>query len=194
MINPVWQVKNEIGTADTAFGWFNDGSGDVTENVLLRLAFHDCIPYEDGSGGCDGCLNFKNMGTPSPNPNYHDQYYQFEPMNTTDKGLDRVVEKLELIYTTLDWPFAIPSLEVSLFQSGNVKELLKFIAYVCNKGNYLFCTGKSRADLWQLASLIALEQAIERANRACDLDFNTRQQVRCMIDSNVSFSILFAFR
>ena len=37
--------------------------------------------------------------------------------------------------------------------------------------------GKSRADLWQLASLIALEQTIERANRACDLDFHARQQV-----------------
>ena len=24
----------------------------------VRLAFHDCMPYEDG-GGCDGCLNFE---------------------------------------------------------------------------------------------------------------------------------------
>ena len=23
----------------------------------IRLAFHDCVPYEDGTGGCDGCLN-----------------------------------------------------------------------------------------------------------------------------------------
>ena len=38
--------------------------------------------------------------------------------------------------------------------------------------------GKSRADLWQLAGLVALEQALERANRACDLDFHARQQVR----------------
>ena len=27
------------------------------ERKAVRLAFHDCIPYEDGSGGCDGCLN-----------------------------------------------------------------------------------------------------------------------------------------
>ena len=39
--------------------------------------------------------------------------------------------------------------------------------------------GKSRADLWQLAGLVALEQSLERANRACDLDFHARQQV-CM--------------
>ena len=29
-----------------------------TENKLLRLTFHDCFKYEDGSGGCDGCLNW----------------------------------------------------------------------------------------------------------------------------------------
>ena len=28
-----------------------------TERKTLRLIFHDCMPYEDGSGGCDGCLN-----------------------------------------------------------------------------------------------------------------------------------------
>merc|ERR1712037_172902 len=38
-------------------------------------------------------------------------------------------------------------------------------------------SGKSRSDLWQLAGLVALEQAVERANRACDLDFHARQQV-----------------
>merc|ERR1712179_397916 len=27
----------------------------------LRLGFHDCIKYADGSGGCDGCLNWKGM-------------------------------------------------------------------------------------------------------------------------------------
>ena len=28
------------------------------EPKAIRLAFHDCMPYEDG-GGCDGCLNFE---------------------------------------------------------------------------------------------------------------------------------------
>ena len=37
--------------------------------------------------------------------------------------------------------------------------------------------GKSRADLWQFAGLVALERALERANRACDLDKWSRQQV-----------------
>merc|ERR550539_81392 len=30
---------------------------------FLRLAFHDCLKYTDGSGGCDGCLNWHNVGT-----------------------------------------------------------------------------------------------------------------------------------
>ena len=29
------------------------------EAKTIRLAFHDCMPYEDGTGGCDGCLNFE---------------------------------------------------------------------------------------------------------------------------------------
>ena len=51
MIHPVWIVKNAMGNGETKLGrWNDDTTGDVTENVLLRLAFHDCIPYEDGSG------------------------------------------------------------------------------------------------------------------------------------------------
>ena len=129
--------------------------GPITESVLLRLAFHDCVRYADGSGGCDGCLNWNHMGAETPSPFDDDDKYRFDPIHETDnQGLDQIVAKLELIYTTVDWPFQAPSLEVSLHQ-----------------------TGKSRADLWQLAGLVALERALERANRACDLDFHARQQV-----------------
>ena len=82
--------------------------------------------------------------------------YNFDPMNATDNnGLSNIVEHLELLYTTIDWPFQEASLDVSLQQSG-----------------------KSRADLWQLAGLVALERSLERANRACDLDYHGRQQVK----------------
>ena len=37
---------------------------------LLRLSFHDCVPYIDAdgkiSGGCDGCLNWHGMGAGYP--------------------------------------------------------------------------------------------------------------------------------
>jgi len=28
--------------------------------MAVRLGFHDCVKYKDGTGGCDGCLNMKN--------------------------------------------------------------------------------------------------------------------------------------
>ena len=82
-------------------------------------------------------------------------HYTWKPVKkTNNQFLDRVVENLEKIYKNIDWPYINPSLEVSLYQSG-----------------------KSRADLWQFAALVALEEAVERANRACDLDYHQRQQV-----------------
>ena len=129
--------------------------GQTSENTLMRLVFHDCILHTDGTGGCDGCINWKGMNHEGPDVNNKDDYYAWEPVNLTDNnGMDQIVEKLELIYTTVDWPFQNSSMRVSLYQSG-----------------------KSRADLWQLAGLVALERTIERANRACDLDFHARQQV-----------------
>ena len=35
-------------------------------SLLIQLAFHDCLRYDDGSGGCDGCLNWKGVGYISP--------------------------------------------------------------------------------------------------------------------------------
>ena len=35
----------------------------------MRLVFHDCIPYMDGTGGCDGCLNWGGMDSVTPSAN-----------------------------------------------------------------------------------------------------------------------------
>jgi len=153
MIHPNWDVKKAQGT------WNGIGTttekGQTTENTLLRLVFHDCMRYKDGSGGCDGCLNWSGVGKSGPSPHDKNDYYKYEPINETDNnGMDQIAANLELIYTTIDWPFQNISLEISLHQAG-----------------------KSRADLWQLAGLVALERTIERANRACDLDYHARQQV-----------------
>ena len=60
MITPIWQEKSDMGL------WKNfiDRKG-TTENKLIRLVFHDCVTYEDGTGGCDGCLNWKGMNDPT---------------------------------------------------------------------------------------------------------------------------------
>ena len=101
-------------------------------------------------------MNYDGMFDETPDNTKKDRYYTYPTVNATNnKGLDGVAKKLELIYTTIDWPFKEAELEVSLYQSG-----------------------KSRADLWQLAGLVALEQTLERANRACDLDYHARQQVK----------------
>ena len=46
-ITPIWPVKSEIGVATNSLGR-GIKLGEMTENVLTRLAFHDCIPYLDG--------------------------------------------------------------------------------------------------------------------------------------------------
>ena len=55
MITPIWPEKRIIGTAWGRRG-LKDPLGETTETTLLRLAFHDCIPYLDG--GVDDRLVF----------------------------------------------------------------------------------------------------------------------------------------
>jgi len=154
MIHPNWNVRKKQGTWN-GLGPVTD-IGQVTENMLMRLAFHDCVLNKDGTGGCDGCTDWSNMHHEGPNANGpKEDHYKFDPVYETDNnGMDQITAKLELIYSTINWPFVNSSHEVSLQQSG-----------------------KSRADLWQLAGLVALERTMERANRACDLDYHARQQV-----------------
>ena len=92
MITPDWTEQYEIGNADSKSGRNKEGGpGQCTENVLMRLVFHDCIPYVDSNDGwaCDGCMNWSGMNSETPNPNDASHYYKFDPLNATDnKGLD----------------------------------------------------------------------------------------------------------
>ena len=117
---------------------------------LIQLAFHDCLKYEDGTGGCDGCLNWSGMGYTAPRgawpnkrkPQYHHAFPQTK--HTTNNKLQVSARSLEFIYTLTDWPPGAPSLPESLKESG-----------------------KSRADLWQFAGNIALELAVNYTNPNC---------------------------
>ena len=62
------------------------------ERKMLRLAFHDCFLYEDGTGGCDGCLNLNSD----------------ENLDDND-GLQFTVAVLEKLYTDKDFPSAFTS-------------------------------------------------------------------------------------
>ena len=135
-INPDWEVQYNM-TGNNAFS-----TKHVTENKIMRLVFHDCVRYTDGTGGCDGCLRWKGVGDPIPDIFDKSDNYKFDPVKKTDNnGLKYVVKLLEKIYTTVDWPFRKASL------TGSLQQL-----------------GKSRADLWQFAGLVALEKALGKSS------------------------------
>ena len=118
---------------------------------LIQLAFHDCLRYEDGSGGCDGCLNWAGVGYSSPRAISNIAKKKpwlvgafAKSTHTSNNKLQFSARSLELIYTLSDWPPGAKSLPTSLKESG-----------------------KSRADLWQFAGNIALERAINMTNKNC---------------------------
>ena len=107
-------------------------------SLLIQLAFHDCLRYEDGTGGCDGCLNWAGVGYRSPfaaagiqkdKPELVDAWPK--PTKTNNNKLQLSARTLELIYTMTDWPPGSKTLPFSLRESG-----------------------KSRADLWQFAGTL----------------------------------------
>ena len=114
----------------------------------MRLAFHDCIPYDDDveiGNGCDGCLNNDGM-----NMHMFDEFPNEgtapDSTSTNNNGLWFTADLLEEIYTDPEFPGikSIPNLEVSMKDSG-----------------------KSRADLWAFAGLVAAQMGIEENNLAC---------------------------
>ena len=121
---------------------------------LIQLAFHDCLKYEDGTGGCDGCLNWAGMGYIAPRAlsNIQKKHPEWvgaftKSTHTTNNKLQLTARSLELIYTVPNWPPGAKTLPVSLKESG-----------------------KSRADLWQFAGNIGLERAINITSENCDLN------------------------
>jgi len=116
----------------------------TTAPKTLRQAFHDCLKYPDGSGGCDGCLSSKNMWH-QWKPNLHEgEFNRPDQLETDNNGMQAVSDLLEAIYMWPDFPSKTPALQVSLQQSG-----------------------KSRADLWALAAMTAVEFGIATNNMMC---------------------------
>ena len=129
-----------------------------SERKALRLGFHDCLKYKDGSGGCDGCLNWEGMedlvfdkSKPYGNPT---------ALETNNNGLAHTAIVLERIYTEPGYPNSLnvlaPPLNVSLKASG-----------------------KSRADLWAFAAIAGLEYTIETNNMVCDGTYQNNPLPQC---------------
>ena len=76
---------------------------------------------------------------------------------TNNNGLGYTVEVLEAIYTDPDFPLNLaPSLPTSLRDSG-----------------------KSRADLWAYATILAVEYGVQTNNIQCDDPANPEQGGQC---------------
>ena len=77
---------------------------------------------------------------------YHEETYKKFPVtrHTNNNKLQMTVKSLEFIYNTTDWPISAPALKQTLWE-----------------------TGKSRADLWQLAAYMGLEMAVNKTKNHC---------------------------
>jgi len=210
------------------------GRDEVSGAKFLRLSFHDCLRYTDGEGGCDGCLNWDNMGVEvgGVNGRTEDREFNDNERKQSNNGLQDVVQFLEHLYnfdfgqryasgcwsspativgnahvadtranpiwvTSEDechqlcletedcFYFTVPQIPFvnsrgpcRLFgEAGSMRNLLvpngRLIAGQVNcphESWSLRSTGKSRADLWAFASLVAVEEGIQRHNWACDGD------------------------
>ena len=54
--------------------------------------------YQDGSGGCDGCLNWEGVGTKFQISELEGKNQLPNLSGTNNNGLDKIVEYLEEIY------------------------------------------------------------------------------------------------
>jgi len=94
---------------------------------VIQLAFHDCLKYEDGSGGCDGCLNWTGMDDLHEEPPNNmgtvregEPHYRVDPIQreTDNNRLSTSAMVLEWIYREASWPPGAPSLGKSLRSTG----------------------------------------------------------------------------
>jgi hypothetical protein len=116
--------------------------------TALRLAFHDCLKYADSTGGCDGCLNWEGVDFTFNDPPLSKQYDDVH--QTNNNGLGPIVRPLEDIYRTV---------------CSNGPQCL---------GKSLFDSGKSRADLWAFAAIVAVEYGMEINKVACSNILDSR--------------------
>ena len=128
---------------------------------LVRLGFHQCLKYSDGTGGCNGCLNNHNLGLDKRHvcaefdKADQNKFTESNQVQTDNAGLEHTADILEELFTNATFPSNAVPLEVSLADSG-----------------------KSRADLWTFASAVAVQWGIERNNRGCDGDIYAGDDVK----------------
>jgi len=105
------------------------------------------MPYQGSPGGCDGCLHWDGVGTRWSRSDLGK--FKLDPAIALDgghnNGLKPTVQVLEEVYTKKAFPNGAPWLNQSLKSSG-----------------------KSRADFWAFAGIVAIEWGISMNNKFCD--------------------------
>ena len=94
--------------------------------------------YEDGSGGCDGCLNWEGVGYQSVRAlanirRKKPELYRAFPISrkTTNNKLQLAARSLELMFTVPNWPPGARSLTTSLKETGKSRfHELEFIFHI----------------------------------------------------------------
>ena len=118
--------------------------------------------YIDGTGGCDGCLNWEGVGKEYDESLVGQMLYD-DIEFTNNNGLGPTVEVLEELYTNRLFPSISPYLNISLRESG-----------------------KSRADLWALAAISGVEFGIENNNEVCRDRYFDRIHRQCHHEQGMS--------
>ena len=152
----MYQIFHRNGGRDAAkeIGVKTDWRDVPTAPKFLRLSFHDCLRYVDGTGGCDGCLNWKGVGSRTWDSTNSWKYPNVG--NTSNNGLGPTVQVLEELYNNRKFPKGSPALDQPLRASG-----------------------KSRADLWALAGILSVEFGIETNNQVCDGTYENNPDYQC---------------
>ena len=128
MMNPTKKVisrKLSPGRVELPDAWLPPKAG-----TFLRLGFHDCLRYTDGTGGCDGCLEWRGVGVRRVNEK--DSFSDPDVLLSDNNGLSTVVEVLEELYTNpsyLATQTGVPSDGPSLRERGEVREMKNFFLF-----------------------------------------------------------------
>eukprot|EP00927_Polykrikos_kofoidii_P006884 TRINITY_DN127_c0_g1_i4.p1 TRINITY_DN127_c0_g1~~TRINITY_DN127_c0_g1_i4.p1 ORF type:complete len:580 (-),score=76.40 TRINITY_DN127_c0_g1_i4:229-1908(-) len=146
----LWQTAEVASAKSKVFEMFESnmrwyGKPMVKPGTVLRLSFHDCVKYTDGTGGCDGCLNWNGVDVERFPQNVISRLTS--SVDDVDEGvgannaLGDVVRELEKIYTS------------KFHHSHNLSMKQR---------------GFSRADFWALAGIAAVEFTMAINNDVCD--------------------------
>ena len=109
---------NEQPIKDLNPDWMNRGFQHFPAK-LLRLSFHDCVRYIDGSGGCDGCLSWKGVQKRFPDATkIKFKYKEADIKEGSNNGLEFTVAILERLYIDKTFPPRAVELPESLKSSG----------------------------------------------------------------------------